>query len=589
MALKYSLFFFPFSLKNSSCCLKVDRRDTVSVKQMSGLGDFTINVTTSSGAVVPVGIADIIVSALNTTKVQYSGAPLYEWLIGNAFSSTNGADTMFALYALYLVFFMHLGFAMLTAGCVRAKNAKNACMLLLIDWAVGTLAYYLFGYAFAFGAKPSEGARGFIGSHFFAMSGVPTRDVNLISGFPSNEIIDYFSSLPAGARAPAADDSGSWGNMLFQWSFCITAAAIVSGSVCERVSVLGYSIFSFWMTSWIYPVYEHWVWDSFGWFGAVKSDGPLFIGSGYIDYAGSGVVHTIGGVAALWGAIFVGPRIGRIDSNGKMVPIPGHSSVLVVLGTMILIFGWYGFNPGSALAISLPSQYTTVMRCAINTTIAPAAAAVASMIITRILYKNYDVNAMCNCIIGGLVAITAPCSTIENWAAVICGIGAAIVYHVGCRVEQWLKIDDPLDAVSVHALCGNWGLIVVGLFAARDARYAAYGNAPAWGAFMGGGGDLLACQLVGICLLWGWVSAMSIFMFAILKYAGILRVSPEEEIEGLDTSKHGGACYPPDYGDEVFSMKSVLDNDEEGHYGIKEQQQQQQEGGEAVISSQLSA
>ncbi|GJQ09312.1 hypothetical protein GpartN1_g1103.t1 [Galdieria partita] len=452
----------------------------------------------------------------------------YEELVNTFFMSKAGGDTCFILVAGFLVFFMHAGFAMLTAGSVRVKNVKNALFLLLIDWAVGSIAYYLFGYAFAFGGEENDVARGFIGQHFFALSGIPSlrKDLEAIP----KEASPYLQ--------------GSYTYWLFEWSFAITAAAIVSGSVVERVSVEAYCIFSFFMTCWIYPIFEHWAWSRTGWFGALKKDGPLFLGSGYIDFAGSGVVHMVGGIAALWGTIFVGPRIGRFDIDGKPVSMPGHSASLATTGTFVLMFGWYGFNAGSMLGISSSDSYITASRAAVNTTLAPAASMLTAMLYTRIRWDYYDLGASLNAILSGLVAITAPCAVIEPWAAVIVGVIASLIYLHGSKLILRLGIDDPLDAVSVHCLCGTWGVFSTGLFAAEDPRIQAYGTiSKDYGAFMGSGGNLLACQTIGILLIWGWVSFNSVILWSLLKCLGIIRVPAEEEMAGMDTSKHGGPAY----------------------------------------------
>ncbi|KAK4522496.1 hypothetical protein GAYE_PCTG10G0386 [Galdieria yellowstonensis] len=431
---------------------------------------------------------------------------------------------------------MHAGFAMLTAGSVRVKNVKNALFLLLIDWSVGSIAYFLFGYAFAFGGEEQDASRGFIGQHFFALSGVPSLRKGL-EAIP-NEASPYLE--------------GSYTNWLFEWSFAITAAAIVSGSIVERVSVEAYSIFSFFMTSWIYPVFEHWAWSSTGWLGALKQDGPLFLGSGYVDFAGSGVVHMVGGIAALWGTIFVGPRIGRFDIDGKPVSMPGHSASLATTGTFVLMFGWYGFNAGSMLGISSSNSYITASRAAVNTTLAPAASMLTAMVYTRIRSGVYDLLTTLNAILAGLVAVTAPCAVIEPWAAVIVGAIACLIYVYGSKLMLRLGLDDPLDAVSVHCLCGTWGVFSVGLFAAKDPRIQAYGTVSKdYGAFMGGGGNLLACQVIGILLIWGWVSFNSVILWSFLKFIGILRVPSEEEMEGMDTSKHGGPAYHSEHFNDV--------------------------------------
>ncbi|XP_031503593.1 ammonium transporter 1 member 1-like [Nymphaea colorata] len=429
-------------------------------------------------------------------------------------ATTYAVNNTYLLFSAYLVFAMQLGFAMLCAGSVRAKNSMNIMLTNVLDAATGGLFYYLFGYAFAFGS-PSNG---FIGRHFFGLKGFP------------NSTYDY-------------------SNFLYQWAFAIAAAGITSGSIAERTQFVAYLIYSAFLTGFVYPVGAHWIWSTDGWASAFKPTNRLF-GSGAIDFAGSGVVHVVGGVAGLWGAVIEGPRIGRFDHEGRSVALRGHSASLVVLGTFILWFGWYGFNPGSYNTILVPytaggylGQWTAVGRAALTTTIAGCTAALTTLFGKRLLSGHWNVIDVCNGLLGGFAAITAGCSVVEPWAAIICGFGASWVL-IGCNyLAARLHYDDPLEAAQLHGGCGAWGLIFTALFATKDYVTKVYGSDRPYGLFMGGGGKLLAANVIEIIVLFGWVSATMGTLFIVLKKLNLLRISAEDELEGMDKTRHGGLAY----------------------------------------------
>lgn len=437
-------------------------------------------------------------------------------------------NASFTLTSGYLVFFMHCGFAMLSIGCVRAKFAKHIAMLILVDACASGFGFYLFGYAFAFGDATNANGdninNAFIGTRNFALHNLPTSKYN------------------------------SW---FFQWTFAATACTIVSGALAERAKFEAYILYSFFMAAWVYPVVVHASWSTSSYLGMFRTNGPLLFGSGSIDYAGSGVVHMTGGIAAAVGCAILGPRLGRFRSDGTAVDFAAHNYSLIVLGVMILWFGWYGFNPGSALAILPAGTSTPVQVAAVSTTLAPCAAGMTGLIVASVItkikhgHRNYDMMVFGNSVLAGLVAITSACSTVYPWAAITIGIVAGFVYNIGSQVSLLLHLDDPLDAIAVHAWNGTWGLIAPGFFSAEVLIRAAYGARPdngnlrtEYGVFMSGGsGRLLAAQLVTVLFIIGWVGTNMGIFFGLLRVLGLFRVDAKSEEEGLDHSYHGGSAY----------------------------------------------
>ncbi|RZC53728.1 hypothetical protein C5167_012575 [Papaver somniferum] len=465
-------------------------------------------------------LAPLLVGLTNSTAAA-------EYLCGSFGTVTNkftdvgfAIDTTYLLFSAYLVFAMQLGFAMLCAGSVRAKNTMNIMLTNVLDAAAGGLFYYLFGFAFAFGT-PSNG---FIGKHFFGLKEIPAA-----GGF------DY-------------------GYFLYQWAFAIAAAGITSGSIAERTQFVAYLIYSAFLTGFVYPVVSHWFWSVDGWASPSRTDGNLLFGSGVIDFAGSGVVHMVGGIAGLWGALIEGPRIGRFDHTGRAVALKGHSASLVVLGTFLLWFGWYGFNPGSFATIlktygesgSYYGQWSAIGRTAVTTTLAGCTAALTTLFGKRLLVGHWNVTDVCNGLLGGFAAITAGCSVVEPWAAIICGFVASGVL-IGCnKLAEKFKYDDPLEAAQLHGGCGTWGIIFTALFAKNEYVAQIYNGGVVgrpYGLFMGGGGKLLAAHLVQILVIAGWVSATMGPLFLILNKLKLLRISSEDEMQGMDVTRHGGFAY----------------------------------------------
>mmetsp|Transcript_12151 Transcript_12151/g.16566 ORF Transcript_12151/g.16566 Transcript_12151/m.16566 type:complete len:402 (-) Transcript_12151:194-1399(-) len=349
---------------------------------------------------------------------------------------------------------------------------------------------------------------------------------------------------------------------MFQWAFAAASATIVSGAVAERCDFRAYLMYTTVITAFIYPVVVHWVWSTEGWLSHT-GDRPLGA-NGLIDYGGSGVVHMCGGCAALMGAFFLGPRHGRFDVNGEVQDFPGHSTVLATLGTFILWFGWYGFNPVSSLTMELVQIASKI---AVNTTLAPAAGGLMSLTFYVALGNPVDVAPCLNGILAGLVAITAPCAVVEPYAAFIIGVTAALVYNGASRLLFKLQIDDPLDAAPVHMCCGAWGLVTAGLFANQDDTIKAYGfSTEDYGLFYGGGVKQFGTQIVGLISIMAWSCGTSALLFIGLTWFKILRVPSDHESEGLDRSHHGGPAYnfhkDRDNGQETVRGKYTVAHDE---------------------------
>jgi Amt family ammonium transporter len=415
-------------------------------------------------------------------------------------------DTVWILLAAFLVFFMQAGFAMVEAGFTRAKNASNIMMKNLMDFSVGSLGYWAVGFGLMFGADKM----GLFGSDGFFLS----------SADPST-----------------GDGLWQYAFWLFQAVFAATAATIVSGAMAERTKFSGYLIYSVVLSALIYPIVGHWIWGG-GWLSSM----------GMIDFAGSTVVHSVGGWAALAGAIVLGPRLGKYGPNGNVKAIPGHNIPLAALGVFILWFGWFGFNAGSTTA----GTNLSIATIAVTTNLAAAAGAVTAMMTIWFRHGKPDTSMTLNGALAGLVAITAPCASVSPSSAVIIGAIAGVL--VVCSVEfldRVLKIDDPVGAISVHGVCGAFGTLAAGLFA--QAKYGeASGAGAVNGLFFGGGFSQLWTQLVGVVSVFFWVFLAALALFAVIKYTVGLRVSREEELRGLDIEEHGMESYS---GFQIFTTE----------------------------------
>ncbi|MGK9368912.1 ammonium transporter [Melioribacter sp. Ez-97] len=394
------------------------------------------------------------------------------------------ADYVWTMVAAFLVFFMQAGFAMVEAGLTRAKNTVNILMKNLMDFSVGSLIFWAIGFGIMFGTTTT----GFFGTDGFFLSDF-TKD----------------------------GDPWLFAFWLFQVVFAATAATIVSGAMAERTKFIGYIAYSAVITAIIYPVFGSWAW------GSLYNGSGWLEGLGFIDFAGSTVVHSVGGWAALAGAIVLGPRIGKFDRNGRAKAIPGHNITLAALGTFILWFGWFGFNPGSTTA-----AITDIASIAVNTNLAAAAGAVGAMFTAWFVFKKPEATMTFNGALAGLVAITAGCANVSALSSVIIGLTSGVIVVLSVIfIERTLKIDDPVGAISVHGVCGAWGTLMAGVLDINGFSLSVVG-----------------VQLLGIVSAFVWTFTTAFILFKLIQKTIGLRVSPEEELEGLDVGEHGLECYP---------------------------------------------
>ncbi|MBD3260327.1 MAG: ammonium transporter [Candidatus Altiarchaeales archaeon] len=415
-------------------------------------------------------------------------------------SNTQAIDTIWTLLSAFLVFFMQPGFAMIEAGFTRAKNTVNILMKNIMDLATGSIAYYLAGYGIMFGAGTM-----FFGTQHLMLDGIGPESMT--------------GSIPTYAF---------W---IFQAVFAATAATIVSGAVAERTKFIAYLAYSFIITILIYPLVGHWIWGG-GWLSTGELI-PHLTQFPLIDFAGSTVVHSVGGWAALAGAIILGPRAGKYVGR-KVNVLPGHNISLAALGGFILWFGWFGFNAGSTLS----GTDTRIATIVVTTNLAAAAAAITAMLTTWIQLGKPDVSMTINGFLAGLVGITAGCAAVPPESAIIIGgiSGILVVFSVEF-IDKTLRIDDPVGAISVHGICGAWGTLAVGLFAQK-------GFAGVDGLLYGGGASQLISQAVGVASVFVFVFGSTLIMFKAIDKSIGMRVTEHEEIMGLDIGEHGMMAYP---------------------------------------------
>lgn len=409
-------------------------------------------------------------------------------------------DTMWVFLAAILVFFMNLGFASVESGFARSKNTVNILSKNFIVFAVSSLGFMLLGWGFMFG-----GDNPFIGTENLFILG-------------NSDLSFYNETLTSNVPF--------WGKFFFQLVFCGTAATIVSGAVAERVKYISFIIFSFVLTLIIYPIIGHWIWGG-GWLSNL----------GFMDFAGDTVVHSVGGWAALAGALILGPRIGKYGSDGKAKAIPGHNMSLAVIGLFVLWLGWFGFNPGSTMSFQNPAD---VMHILMTTNTAAIAAVLTSTATAWVIIGKPDLGMTINGCLAGLVGITGSCAYVSIGASLLIGAISGIIVVFAVMFFDKIKVDDPVGATAVHLCCGVLGTIFVGLFAKEGVTSLSTIN----GLFYGGGFELLGVQLIGIIAVGAFVFTSSLLVWYLIKITLGIRVSPEEEIAGLDIGEHGNIAYP---------------------------------------------
>ena len=409
-------------------------------------------------------------------------------------------DTVWTVMTAMLVFFMQAGFAMVEGGFTRAKNTANIMMKNFMDFAMGSIAFWLVGFGIMFGnGNPFFGTTGFFVT---AGTGVLYDALN-------------WTSVPT---------LTAW---FFQLVFAATAATIVSGAMAERTKFISYLIYSFFISLIFYPIVGHWIWGG-GWLASM----------GMLDFAGSTVVHSVGGWFALIGAIMLGPRLGKYDKSGKPLAIPGHSLSLATLGTFILWFGWFGFNPGSTMGADVEAISLT----ATNTNLAAAAGGIAATLLSWVIFKKPDLSMALNGALAGLVAITCACAFVDPWAAIVFfGFVPGAVVVLSVLMFDRIKIDDPVGAISVHGVCGSLGTVLLGFFHTKQ------------GLLYSGTTDFLFAQVVGVVSVFAFCVVGALILFGSIKAVVGLRVSEEEELDGLDIHEHGNVAYP----DFVSAMSGI--------------------------------
>ena len=443
-------------------------------------------------------VADSIAPA--AAEVAAAAAPAVE-VVEEAAASADwgrGIDTVWMLLAAMLVFFMQPGFALVEAGFTRCKNTANILMKNLVDFSVGSLLFWAIGFGLMFG----EG--GFVGMpHFF----------------------DCMFNDPGGLPRE--------GFLIFQTVFCATSATIVSGAMAERTKFSMYLIYTVCISVLIYPISGHWTWGG-GWLcnGEEGSFMMNLFGTTFHDFAGSTIVHSVGGWIALVGAAILGPRIGKYTKEGKSKAIPGHNLTIAALGVFILWFGWFGFNPGSQLAASSADDQEAISHVFLTTNLAACAGGVIAIILSWVKYSKPSLSLTLNGVLAGLVGITAGCDMVSPAGAAIIGLicGGVMIYSVEF-IERVLKIDDPVGASSVHGVCGALGTILTGFLSTSE------------GLFYGHGAGFLGAQVLGVVVIGAWAAGMGFIIFKVIDKVHGLRVPTRIEEEGLDIYEHGESAY----------------------------------------------
>jgi ammonium transporter, Amt family len=418
-------------------------------------------------------------------------------------------DTVWVMVAGFLVMWMQAGFALVETGLTRAKNAVNICMKNLLDYCFGSIAFWLVGFGLMFS----------IGNDYIGDSGFMLKEEPVSIAQEDGTVKETTNFDPIAWTTVPLESK-----FFFQLVFAATAATIVSGAMAERTKFASYMVYSIIISACIYPVSGHWIWGG-GWLAKL----------GFWDFAGSTVVHSLGGWLSLVGAFVLGPRLGKFGADGRPRAIPGHNLVLVTLGVFILWLGWFGFNPGSTMAADAPS----IAHITVVTNIAGAVAAVTALITARVMFKKWEATMALNGVLAGLVAITAPCMWVSTPSAMIIGaIAGVLVVLSVIGVERYLKIDDPVGAVSVHGVCGTWGTLSLGLFSNGNGT-----AAPGAGLLTGGDATQLINQAIGVGAVFSFAMVTGAICFYGIKYTMGLRVTEAEEREGLDFGEHGNEAY----------------------------------------------
>jgi Amt family ammonium transporter len=467
-----------------------------------------------SGKLTAVGMLLLVGILVNPDHFGFRAFAADPTLKGN--DIVNPINTVWTLVAAFLVFGMQVGFTMLEAGFCRSRETVNVLMECIVDTCLCGLLFYAFGFSFMF----SHG-NGLIGYHWFFLQGAPATYETTGVAFLA-----------------------FW---IFQFAFADTCSTITSGAMIGRTGFVGDLVYSLAVSGFIYPIIGHWAWGPDGFLANMGSAGNFlpWVGTSFHDFAGSTVVHTIGGFIALAGSIVLGPRLGRRfkrDGGGPMLP---HDLTIAASGGLLLWFGWYGFNPGSTLSAM---DFEGIGRVAANTTLAACAAGLSAMFAAWFMSKKWDLSFTVNGFLAGLVAITCPCYWVSPTGAILLGLIAGIVVVAGVELLEWLRIDDPIGAVPVHGICGIWGTLSLGLFACG--KYGATGplspdnSAPLRGLFYGGGMTVLMAQAIGSLIITVATFAVSLAVMYAVNAMGVLRVSNEGEQHGLDLHEHGISAYP---------------------------------------------
>lgn len=450
-------------------------------------------IPAAAGAAVPAADAPVTQKALDAMKS----------------SLQVGIDTTWVLFAAFLVFFMNLGFAMVEAGLARAKNTVNILAKNFIVFAIASVSFWFIGWGLMFGnGNPFMGLEGL----FFA--GGADNSPAMGEAYKGAYTALNWTGVP------------HWAKFFFQLVFAGTAATIVSGAVAERIKFHAFIIFSFVLVAIMYPITGHWIWG-----------GGFLASLGMFDFAGSTVVHSVGGWSALAGVLLLGSRYGKYRADGSVNPIFGHSMSMVTLGGLVLWFGWFGFNPGSTMGVG---DGSAIAHIAVTTNTAAAMAILSSTLISWLIQKKPDLSMIVNGALAGLVAITAPCAFVSVGSAAVIGLIAGVLVVLAVLFFDKVKIDDPVGALSVHLVNGIFGTLAVGLFAQDKITGTATGN----GLLFGGGFNLLAAQAVGVVAVGAFTFIVAFAVWYAIKQVMGLRVSQEEEITGLDLGEHGTKAYP---------------------------------------------